>query len=64
MVSVNQSEDTTEVVFRKWDNPLGTTLIKPEQLREMRDGTPLRFLASNYKIGTLNRLDIQILSEG
>ena len=49
------------LVFRKWDNTLGTALVKPVRLAKLEDGHELAFMASNYAIGDTNRLDLQLL---
>lgn len=49
------------LVFRKWDNSLGTALVKPARLATLDDGHELAFMASNYVIGGTNRLDLQLL---
>lgn len=49
------------LVFRKWDNSLGTALLKPVRLATLDDGHELAFMASNYAIGETNRLDLQLL---
>ena len=48
------------LVFRKWDDALGTALVKPARLATLEDGHELAFMASNYTIGGTNRLDLQL----
>lgn len=52
------------IVFRKWNNPLGTALIEPVPLGTLANGQKLFFMASNYVIGGTNKLDLQLLLGG
>ena len=50
-----------KIKFNKWDNSIGTVLNKPTLLANLSDGRELVFLASNYMIGTVNKLDFQLM---
>jgi len=63
-VDINPTEDGVTLVFRKWDNSLGTALIEPALLATLKDGQKLAFMASNYAIGGTNKLDLQLLLQG
>lgn len=49
------------IIFNKWDNSIGTVLNEPTLLANLSDGRELVFLASNYMIGTVNKLDLQLM---
>ena len=63
-VDITSTKDGATLVFRKWDNSLGTALIEPEPLATLKDGQKLAFMASNYAIGGTNKLDLQLLLQG
>lgn len=63
-VDVSPSGDGVRITFRKWDNVLGTALTEPVTLATLGDGRKLAFMASNYAIGTTNKLDLQLLLQG
>lgn len=63
-VDITPTEDGATLVFRKWDNLLGTALLKPHILATLKDGQKLAFMASNYTIGGTNKLDLQFLLQG
>lgn len=63
-VDITPTNDGATIVFRKWDNSLGTALIEPVLLATLHDGQKLAFMASNYAIGGTNKLDLQLLLQG
>lgn len=63
-IEVTPSDEGVTITFRKWDSGLGTALKKPVTLAVLQDGRKLAFMASNYAIGTTNRLDLQLLLQG
>jgi hypothetical protein len=63
-VDITPSDGGVRIVFRKWDNVLGTALTEPVTLATLQDGRKLAFMASNYAIGTTNKLDLQLLLQG
>ena len=63
-VEITPTDEGATLVFRKWDNSLGTALIEPVRLATLHDGQKLSFMASNYMIGGTNKLDLQFLLEG
>ena len=63
-VDITKTDDGATLVFRKWDNSLGTALLKPHILATLQDGQKLAFMASNYAIGGTNKLDLQLLLQG
>ena len=60
-VDITPTNDGATIVFRKWNNSLGTALIEPALLATLHDGQKLAFMASNYAIGGTNKLDLQLL---
>ena len=56
--------DHAEIFLDKWDNALGTATIVPVQLGKRSDDRILLFMASNYVIGTANKLDLQFYLGG
>ena len=60
-VTVSPSGGGATITFRKWNNSLGTALLKPVTLAALQNGRKLAFMASNYAIGTTNKLDLQLL---
>ena len=63
-VEITPSNDGVRIIFRKWNNALGTALTEPVKLATLQDGRELAFMASNYAIGTTNKLDLQLLLQG
>ncbi len=63
-MEITPTDEGATLVFRKWDNSLGTALIEPVRLATLHDGQKLSFMASNYMIGGTNKLDLQFLLEG
>jgi hypothetical protein len=55
------SEAGVDVIFKNWSNSLGTALVEPGALARLAAGGWLEFMASNYRIGETNKLDIQFL---
>ena len=60
-VTVSPRGGGATITFRKWNNGLGTALTKPVTLAALQNGRKLAFMASNYAIGTTNKLDLQLL---
>ena len=60
-VTVSPSDGGATITFRKWNNSLGTALLEPVALAALQNGRKLAFMASNYAIGTTNKLDLQLL---
>ncbi|MCB5288032.1 MAG: hypothetical protein LHW64_09535 [Candidatus Cloacimonetes bacterium] len=63
-VNIVPNEKGAKITFVKWDNGVGTALVKPGLIAKLADGRELVFMASNYSIGGTNKFDIQLLLEG
>ena len=60
-VDIVPDDEGAALVFRKWDNSLGTALVEPVRLAKLDGGQELAFMASSYAIGDVNRLDLQLV---
>ena len=60
-VSFAVAGNVLTMVFRKWDNVLGTATKEVEPLITLSPDQKLFFMASNYLIGDTNNLMLQIL---
>lgn len=63
-IRIEPKTDHAKIIFVKWDNSIGTTTTTPAPLGSHQDGRKLSFMATNYCIGGVNRLDIQLLLGG
>jgi hypothetical protein len=54
-------EGIVQIHFDKWDNSLGSATSRPVELGVRADGRHVYFVATNYRIGTINNCDIQFL---
>jgi hypothetical protein len=52
-----------EITFNNWTNVLGTAMNEPASLGRSRAGEPILFLAAHWRIGLLDKIDLQILTE-
>ena len=62
-VSVRADEDAERVTLTltEWNNSLGTALTEPVVLGALQTGREVGFLMSNYRIGALNKFNLELL---
>lgn len=63
-VTIEPQSDHVKVIFKKWDNAIGTATVSPAPLGTHNNGKQLSFMATNYLIGNTNSFQIQILLGG
>jgi hypothetical protein len=56
--------DHGKVVFRNWQNPLGTCLVDPVQIGQTNSRQPLFFMAASWLIGVTRIVDVQLMAGG
>ena len=49
------------MTFKNWNNPLGTATSQPIRIGNTNRKRELSFLATHWRIGTINRMDILFL---
>ena len=54
-------EDKARILFMNWNNSIGTATIEPATLGHINTGQNISFLAANFRIGSVNKLDFQLL---
>lgn len=52
-----------EITFKNWTNVLGTSMNEPASIGRSSAGKQILFLAAHWRIGLINKLDLQILTE-
>lgn len=52
-----------ELIFKNWNQSLGTSLNTHVTFAQLKSGSKLQIIATNYKIGKVNNLDIQLVIE-
>lgn len=60
-IDVRPNETGVDLVFKRWNNTLGTSLVTPGRLAALSGGGTLELMTSNYRIGDTNQLLIQFL---
>jgi hypothetical protein len=55
---------TIRIDFDKWANPLGTVINEPQKLGTFGGVGDVYLYIFHHRVGTVNRLDFQLLSEG
>lgn len=55
---------TMIMTFTGWQNPLGLAFAKPVKIGSFTDGRSVGIIVFHHKVGTMNRVDFQILLGG
>ena len=60
-IDIRTTREGVDLIFKKWSNTLGTSLVTPGRLAALAGGGTLDVMVSNYRIGETNQLLIQFL---
>lgn len=60
-IKVEGMDAGARITFINWKSSLGTATITPARIGKHSSGRNLYFMASNFRIGETNKLDIQLL---
>ncbi len=63
-IRIESKVDHAKIIFLNWDNSLGTATVQPIEIGKHSNGNTLYLMATNYRIGKVNKLDVQILLGG